>query len=123
PRRHRSAVETEVTSSPRKRTRPRVGACAPTSRLSKVVFPAPFGPTTPTASPADTEKSTPSRTTRAPKLFVSPVASSRTPSERMPGIPDAGARSAVERPEFRLDGNIRVGGVLGHRIVERELRA
>ena len=56
PRRHRSAVGARVTSSPRKRTRPLVGACAPTSTLSNVVLPAPFGPTMPTASPAPTRK-------------------------------------------------------------------
>ena len=38
PRRHRSAVETEVTSSPRKRTRPLVGARAPPTGGGRGVF-------------------------------------------------------------------------------------
>ena len=56
PSRHRSAVGAPVTSSPRKRTLPPVGACAPTSTLSRVVLPAPFGPTMPTASSARERK-------------------------------------------------------------------
>ena len=71
PRRHRSAVGARVTSSPRKRTRPLVGACAPTRRLSKVVFPAPLGPTTPTASPALEPKSRRRRAPRGRRSFSS----------------------------------------------------
>ena len=56
PRRARSEAGRAVTSSPRKRIVPLVGACAPTSTLSSVVLPAPFGPTMPTASlPRDRE--------------------------------------------------------------------
>src|SRR5579871_5320098 len=91
-------------------------------RLSSVVFPAPFGPTTPTASLADTEKSTPSSTRRAPNIFVRPSPLRRGRPACAPGVAWPMPPSAVIRPEFRLDGNIRVGGVLSHWIVERKPR-
>src|SRR4051812_38876254 len=39
-----------------------------------VVFPAPFGPSSPTISPARTSRSTPLTTLRCPKLLSSPLA-------------------------------------------------
>ncbi len=45
-------------------TRPESGATRPASSVSKVDFPAPFRPTTPTRSPADTPSETPSSSVR-----------------------------------------------------------
>ena len=63
-----------VTSSPRNATVPSDGRSAPERTFRSVVLPAPLGPTMPTASPAPTAKSTPSRTTSAPKRFRIPAA-------------------------------------------------
>ena len=65
----RLAASSDDTSSPLKATLPAVAPCEPDKRLSKVVFPAPFGPTMPIASPRRTSKSTPSRTTSEPYAF------------------------------------------------------
>ena len=51
PRRQRAGAASAVTSSPRKSTRPAVGASRPEIRWKSVVFPAPFGPMTARSSP------------------------------------------------------------------------
>ena len=70
PSRHRS-TGARVTSRPSNSPRPLTARSAPASTFRSVVFPAPLGPTMPTASPAPTAKSTSSRTTSAPNLFRS----------------------------------------------------
>ena len=66
PRRQRSSGRRPVMSCPSRRTVPADGETEPASTLSSVVFPAPFGPTTPTASDKPTEKSTWLSTCRSP---------------------------------------------------------
>ena len=88
PRRQRAGAASAVTSSPRKSTRPAVGASSPEIRWKSVVLPAPFGPMTARSSPGSTAKLTPSTACRAPKARPSPRASSigavtrATPSRR-----------------------------------------
>src|ERR1041385_1194367 len=57
--------------SPRKRTSPELGRCAPTRQEKSVVFPAPFGPMMPKTSPSLTSKSTAESASRPPKRFES----------------------------------------------------
>ena len=75
PRRQRAGAASAVTSSPRKSTRPAVGASSPEIRWNSVVLPAPFGPMTARSSPGSTAKLTPSTACRAPKARPSPRAS------------------------------------------------
>ena len=51
----RSAGSVPVTVLPAKRICPRSGASSPLIMPNRLVLPAPFGPTTPTASPSSTE--------------------------------------------------------------------
>src|SRR5712691_6761602 len=74
PRRQRRAAPAVVTSAPRKCTAPAFGCRKPARTLSSVVFPAPLGPTMPTASSPRTAKSTSCRTTSEPKRFRAPTA-------------------------------------------------
>ena len=53
-------------SSPARRTEPALGASRPATSRMSVLFPAPFGPTSPTSSPAAAPKETASRTGRSP---------------------------------------------------------
>src|SRR6478609_5600629 len=77
PSRQRCADPVGVTSASRKRTEPDVACNEPARTLSSVVFPAPLGPTIPTASSAPTVKSTSWSTTSAPKRFRTPCAASK----------------------------------------------
>src|SRR5207344_3186524 len=95
------------------------GATEPASTLSSVVFPAPFGPTTPTASSAPTVKSTPSRTTSSPKRLTTPVAC-RTGG---PATPTEGGASSCIRLEGTGDRDLEVAGVLAQHEVQRERAA
>src|SRR6185437_6071057 len=82
PCRQRAAAPAEVTSAPANRIEPASGRCEPAITLSRVVLPAPLGPTMPTASTTPTEKYTPSSTTSAPNRFLTPTAaSSAVPSD------------------------------------------
>src|SRR5262245_33321023 len=74
PNRQRSAASSCVTSSPRNSTAPDDGINDPIRTLRSVVFPAPLGPTIPTAWSVATLKSTRSSTTRAPKCLLTDVA-------------------------------------------------
>src|SRR2546425_569133 len=62
-------------SSPLNRTRPAVGL-RPQMTLNSVVFPAPFGPMSPSTSPPFTERSMRSRAGTPPKLLLIALASS-----------------------------------------------
>ena len=68
PRLHMSRATTFGTGTPSKPTLPEVGRNAPLMRLKSVVFPAPFGPSRPSISPARTSKLTSSTATRPPKV-------------------------------------------------------
>ena len=52
---------------------------------SEVVFPAPFGPTSPASEPAAMSRSTPATASLAPKLF-------RSPCTLMPDLPISASR-------------------------------
>src|SRR5436309_6687842 len=58
-----------VTSRPRKRMRPASGRRTPEMTWKRVVFPAPFGPISPTSCPASTSRSTSLRARTPPKRF------------------------------------------------------
>src|SRR5712691_3970667 len=77
PRCERAGAESEVMSSPAKRTRPRSGTRSPASWLISVVLPAPFGPMIAWVSPSSTSRSTWSLASSAPKLLVRPRTSSK----------------------------------------------
>jgi len=66
-----------IGSNPATRTVPAVGRSIPASTRSKVVFPDPFGPTSPTISPAPTTSSTPASARRPPKRRSSAFTSTR----------------------------------------------
>src|SRR3989442_2484904 len=84
----RSAAPFAVTSWPLKTTAPASGARAPDSTFSSVVLPAPFGPTTPTASPRLSVRLTPSSTDSARKrLRTSTAASVAGPSVTIRNYP------------------------------------
>ena len=76
---------------PSKMTVPADGLSWPHMQLNSVVLPAPFGPTSPTASPAATDSDTSRNAANPPKLIDTPLASSRH------GVPggDAGGPAAV----------------------------
>src|SRR5262245_42454408 len=61
-----------VTSSPKKRTRPRVARKSPVTTLNSVVLPAPLAPMTARRSPTATENETSSIARRAPNVRVTP---------------------------------------------------
>src|SRR4051794_11151481 len=67
PLRQRRSGGSRVTSSPAKITLPASGATVPVAMPNNVVFPAPFGPMMPSASPSPSARSIPSATTTAPK--------------------------------------------------------
>src|SRR2546427_2289904 len=79
PRRQISCGRSPVMSSSLNRTRPAVGL-SPQITLNSVVFPAPFGPMTPSTSPRSTERSIRSRAWTPPKLLLIPRVSSRRPT-------------------------------------------
>src|SRR5947208_11223276 len=59
-----------VTSVPENSMRPEVGARSPATQLKKVDLPAPFGPISPTISPAATSSVAPVSAMKLPKLRV-----------------------------------------------------
>ena len=76
------------TSSPSIRTRPLSGRSRPVIIDSEVVFPAPFGPTSPASEPAAMSRSTPATASLAPKLF-------RSACTLMPDLPICAFPSAI----------------------------
>src|SRR5271155_4905013 len=70
PSRHRAAASSLVTVRPAKRTSPAPGARSPEMRPNRLVLPAPFGPTIPTASPDPTVSDRSSAMTTRPNRFV-----------------------------------------------------
>ena len=76
------------TSSPSIKTRPPSGRSRPVIIDSEVVFPAPFGPTSPASEPAAMSRSTPATASLAPKLF-------RSPCTLMPDLPISAFPSAI----------------------------
>src|SRR4051812_24010681 len=91
-----------VTSCPAKRTVPLVGGRSPARQLKKVDLPAPFGPMRPTMSPSSIARSALESATKAPKLRLTPRASSSTglrPQEgeaRREAVPDLGDPARLE---------------------------
>ena len=73
-RRTRCAARESILE-PSSRMLPRVGRSSPTITLRRVLFPAPFGPTTATMSPSSIPNVTPSTAGRPPKRFVMPSTS------------------------------------------------
>ena len=96
---------------------PAVAGSDPASTLSSVVFPAPLGPTMPTASSAPSAKSTPVEHDSAPKRFWIPARGEEalSPSRRH-GPGSASCTAAACR-----DRDVLVVGVLGDHEVELEL--
>src|SRR5579859_6605281 len=115
PSRQRRSARVRVISLPRKRTTPAEGRNEPASTLSRVVFPAPLGPTTPTASSAPTRKSTPSSTTSAPKRWLTPAA-----SRIGVAVPTVPTGSTVFDQAARY-GDVRIRRVLANDEVQRVL--
>jgi len=76
PRRLMISGDRPVMSSPRKRTRPAVGAWSPLITLKSVDLPAPLGPMTEKISPGRTSNDTPLRAASAPKWRDRPSTSS-----------------------------------------------
>src|SRR5579859_1938680 len=117
PRRQRWAGPAGVTSASRKRTEPAVACSEPASTFSSVVFPAPLGPTMPTASSAPSAKSTSCSTSSAPKRFRTPCAASK-------GVPLVLTRQVLAvRLQLRRDGDLRVVVVLRDLGLDLELAA
>src|SRR5688572_12274238 len=72
----RASIARLVQSKPSASARPRVGRSMPSTSLSVVVLPAPFGPSSPTSSPAPICKDSSSTASVLAKLFPSPSSSS-----------------------------------------------
>src|ERR1700761_2507121 len=70
PRRHRADDSRPVTTRPPKRISPAPGARSPEMRPNRLVLPAPFGPTSPTESPAPTLNERSSAMTTRPNRLV-----------------------------------------------------
>src|SRR5260221_11306591 len=107
PRRARAGAESDVMSSPAKRTRPRSGRRLPASWLISVVLPAPFGPMMAWVSPSRTSRLTSSHASSAPKLFARPLTSSSIlfipAEEKSPeAAPQEKHRQHQQRPEDQL---------------------
>src|SRR5262245_24833071 len=92
-----------VTSAPLKRIVPAPGARSPAIRLNSVVFPAPFGPMMPSASPCMTSRSIASAALTEPKERVRPLSSRRFMRRRPhPGLPPLrGGRRSNTSPRLR----------------------
>src|SRR4029077_11955920 len=65
-----SRVDRKRVSFPSNMNRPENSACTPAMIFISVLFPAPFSPTRPWISPAESAKSTPRRASTPPKAFV-----------------------------------------------------
>src|SRR5882672_693971 len=105
PLRARAGAESEMMSSPAKRTRPESGRSSPASCAMSVVLPAPFGPMIACVSPSRTSRSMPSLARSAPKLFVRPPTSRRLfMLVEQPGeaAPEEQHREHEQRPEDDL---------------------
>jgi hypothetical protein len=74
PIRRRTSAGRSTTSSPATQARPRSGLSSVARIRTAVVFPAPFGPSTPSTPPAANSRSTPSSATTGPKHLPSPSA-------------------------------------------------
>ncbi len=61
-----------VMSRPRNDTLPPLGLWTPVTTLNKVVFPEPFGPTTPRISPSSMARSTPDNAVTPPNRLLNP---------------------------------------------------
>src|ERR1700722_14998159 len=70
------SADRDATSTPSKRMRPRVGARSPAMQLKNVDLPAPFGPISPTISPASTARSASLNARKPPKARLTSCASS-----------------------------------------------
>src|SRR5260221_5259732 len=107
PRRARAGAESDVISSPAKRTRPRSGRRLPASWLISVVLPAPFGPMMAWVSPSRTSRLTSSHASSAPKLVARALTSSSIlfiPAEEQSreAASQEKHRQHQERPEDQL---------------------
>src|SRR5258708_9327690 len=67
-----SRAERKRVSRPSSRNRPENSGCTPAMIFISVLLPAPFSPTRPWISPADSAKSTPRSASTPPKAFVIP---------------------------------------------------
>ena len=117
-----------VTSTPFRRTRPDRGRISPESTPNRVVFPAPFGPTSPTARPCGTRILTESSATTPPKRTVTSSASRSAVEEAGSGSgsvsvgevvvmtpPAPGGRRAIAAPRRVAPPGGSDGGVGGSR--------
>ena len=88
PSNSRTAAGSRATSSPRTSARPESGTSSVARTRTRVVLPAPLGPSRPNTAPSGTTRSTPASATVAPKRLV-------TPSTRAAGVED-GTLTALE---------------------------
>ncbi len=93
-------------SSPRLRPRfrwtvPRSGSSRPAASRRRVVFPAPFGPTSPIRSPTATATVTASRMTNVPISRVTPSIRSRLTARPSPRAPSPASRPGPPRDDRR----------------------
>jgi len=73
----RTAEGSRTTSRPRTSARPASGTSSVARTRTRVVLPAPFGPSRPNTAPSGTARSTPASATVAPKRLVTPLDPSR----------------------------------------------
>src|ERR1700760_2681563 len=111
---HRAAESSLVTVRPSKEISPAPGARSPEMRPNRLVSPAPFGPTTPTVSPAPTLSESFSAMTTWPNRFV-------TWSSWSSGL--LVIRSLVGRLQVARDRRLRLERFVDHRGFERLLGA
>jgi hypothetical protein len=90
----RTAAGSRSTSCPATRAVPPSGRSSVARIRTAVVFPAPFGPRTPSTVPREAARSTPSSATVAPKRLVSPAASMARSCVVVMGALSAGALAA-----------------------------
>ena len=115
PSRPRISTPSFAGSSPKTRSVPSVtGETQPIIRIVDV-FPAPFGPRKPNASPRRRSKSIPSTALSSPNVLTSP----RAWISELPFSPATGPKLAIGRPALRAPGAIDVSCELGDELILR----
>src|SRR5580693_2468457 len=122
PIRLRSHGFIEVMSRPSNRIRPPLGGRTPAIILNSVLFPAPFGPMTPSTSPTSTVRSRRSITFSPPNARDSAARMSMFPvaPRRLGGV---GLSAIFHHFRFALHRNIRRRGIIDDDEFERPLLA
>src|SRR5215467_228076 len=115
-----SRAERKRVSFPSSRKRPENSGCTPAMIFISVLFPAPFSPTRPWISPADSAKSTPRSASTPPKVLLIPCSSRR--GEKPSGI-DGSDQEVILHPLHA--GRIGLGddGAVGDHALRNALAA